>query len=513
MTLQDTIPLFFSPRGKVAKMENTWNSVPVKEDDDSQRNEKPQPLSISVSQTQLTGDADPSNNDEKGKRDGDCCGLNSSDSQIKQSSRLKFCFGCLTFLLAILLIIFLVIIPEVTQNMVDDSDLIIYEVNIINPNDISFESHVTQKFKDVSDGTHATIQMHKLSLTWNDNTGNGKKKLASLTHSNEMDITTSKVTLKSQAEVKDLEALSEFNLFAITANEFNWMIHGTATVTTSGLVIPVDIEKTLKMTGFNNFPIPPLINQINVTDGTPTVITNEIQATFTNVANIAISFGQTVEFILKSHEIIIGKGMIPNLDLKIGPFDVNATLFLSANPNTTQYDQLMKVISNFTTGLSSPVTLEQFSASTPSIQWLEAGLASMNLQSSIPGVTDELIMTVDMYPDGTLVIPFQMMMKNAIDTIFRLTHLKATIYSNDIAIATVNTDVNITLSPRATLLSPLIDSHVIYTATALQELGRLETVGSGLLDVRSSTITGAINEFRTVSSYSQDDIPATVHHA
>jgi hypothetical protein len=481
-----------------------YDSLPVKEDDHLlQRNEK---QSLSVSERQLSGDPYPSHIREANGGD-DCCGLNSSDSQIKQSSRLKFCFGCFTFLAILLPLLFLVIIPEVTQGMVDDSDLVIIEANIINPNDVSFQSHVTQKFKGV-EGTHGTIQMHKLSLQWNDGTGN--KKLAALTHSNEVDITTSKVTLKSQATVKDIDALSEFNLFAISADKFKWQIHGTATVETSGLTIPVDVDKTVDMVGFNNFPIPPVIDQINITNGTPTIITNEILATFTNDANIAISFGQDVEFTLKSEEITIGTGVIPDLDLKTGVFPVSAFVYLTATPETTEYDQLMKVISNFTTGLPSPVTMGPFKATT-TIQWLEAGLASMNLLSAIPGLTEKLITSVDMYPNGTLVIPFEMNMKNPIDTIFRLTHLKATIYSSGIAISTVDADVDITIPPRSSIISPLINANAIYTTEALTELGRLEIVGSGLLNVRS-TLTGAINEFPTLSTYAQDNVPATIHH-
>eukprot|EP00604_Paraphysomonas_vestita_P002703 CAMPEP_0174818390 /NCGR_PEP_ID=MMETSP1107-20130205/1056_1 /TAXON_ID=36770 /ORGANISM="Paraphysomonas vestita, Strain GFlagA" /LENGTH=404 /DNA_ID=CAMNT_0016030159 /DNA_START=256 /DNA_END=1470 /DNA_ORIENTATION=- len=403
--------------------------------------------------------------------------------------------------------LFLVIIPEITQHMVDESELVIIEANIINPNDVSFTSKVTQKFKDIGDAD-GTLQMHKLSLYWNDGTGN--KKLATLTHSNSIDIGTGKVTLSSQANVKDVDALSEFNLFAITANEFNWKIKGSATVETAGLSIPVDVDKTIAMKGFNNFPNPPIINQINITGGTTTEITNIIDATFINDANIAITFGQEVIFTLKSEGITIGTGYIDDLELKTGTFRIKAVVLLSA-PEDDQYTQLMKVISNFTSGYPSYVTMGPFKTAT-TIAWLEAGLNSMSLPTSIPGLTQKLINNVDMYPvDGDVNIPFTMSMSNPIDTSYSLTHIKANIYSNNILIATVNTDVQIVIPARETLTSPTIIAVANLSQEALQEIARLETVGSGLLDV-ISTLTGQINEFGTESVYKQYQVPATLHH-
>jgi hypothetical protein len=483
-----------------------YENVPSHDNDHLlERNEK---QSLSVSERYLSGDKTPPPDNSN------CCtGLNHPDPKIRQASRLKFCLSCFLFLAVLLPIIFLVIIPEVTQHMVDQSDLYIIQANIINPNDISFTSHVTQKFQNldedsISDGTE--IQMHKLSLLWNDGTGN--KKLATLTHSNAVEISTNKVTLKSQANVKDVDALTEFNLFAISAEKFQWKIHGTATVESLGLRIPVDVKKTVNMIGFNNFPIPPVIDQINITNGSPTVITNQIQATFTNDANIAITFGQDVEFTLTSDDIQIGTGLIPNLNLQTGVFPVSAMVYLSGTQGTAQYEQLMKVISNFTTGYPSPVVMGPFRA-TSTVQWLEAGLASMRLQSSIPGLTQDLINSVDMYPvDGQLAIPFTMYMTNPIDTIYKLTHITASISSNGIVISSIDADVDITIPPRESILSPTIYAIANYMdPAALEELGRLETVGTGLLNVRS-TLTGAINEFPTESTYAQDNVPATIHH-
>lgn len=401
-----------------------YGQLPTKDDDFLlQRNDK---KSLSVSERQLSGDV---SNESGGN---DCCGLNSNHPEIKKTARLKFCFGCFIFLAILLPIIFLVIISEVTQHMVDESDLVIIEANIINPNDVSFSSQVTQKFENVDD-VDGSLQMHQLSLYWND--GDGNKKLATLTHSNSLEIGSSKVKLNSQANVKDVQALSDFNLFAISADQFNWRIKGTATVKTAGLHIPVDVDKTIAMRGFNNFPVSPVIDQINITGGTSEFITNTILATFTNDANIAITFGQEVSFTLKSEGIIIGEGKIDDLELKTGTFPVKAFVQLSAS-GTTEYDQLMKVISDFTCGRDSPVTMGPFKTAT-TITWLEAGLNSMNLQTSIPGLTQKLIVSADMYPAG-VTIPFTMYMSNPIDTIYKLSHITAKIYSNGIMISTID---------------------------------------------------------------------------
>lgn len=475
-----------------------YSQVPSKDDDFLlQRNDK---KSLSVSERKMS-------EERERERESDCCGLNNQNPDIKKAARLKFCLGCVGILAVLLPLLFLVIIPQATQHLVNQSDLIILQANIINPNDISFTSKVTQKFSNVQ-SAEGTLQMHRISLLWNDGTGN--KKLASLTHSNDLTIGTNTVNLKSQANVEDVNALSEFNLFAITADIFQWKIKGTASVETSGLHIPVDINKNVQMKGFNNFPTPPIINQINITGGTSLTILNKIAATFTNDANIAITFGQNIIFTLKSEGFIIGSGIIPDLNLMTGEFPISADVTLSAVSGTSEYDQLMKVISQYTCGVDSPVTMGPFEATT-TIKWLEAGLASMNLETSIPGLKQKLIVSSDLYPTGALQIPFTMNMQNPIDTIFIVTHIKATINSNGTDISTIDSDVDITIPARSTIISPEIIANAIPTPAALTELARLQLVGFGLLDIKS-TLTGYINEFPTLSAYAQNQVPATIHH-
>lgn len=214
-----------------------------------------------------------------------------------------------------------------------------------------------------------------------------------------------------------------------------------------------------------------------------------------------IDFQQDVIFSVSSFGVVIGSGIIKDMFLKTGVFDVVANVSLSYS-NDQQYYQLMQVISNFTMGLNAPVTLGPFKTAT-TVVWLAPGLSQIYLPTFIPGLQESLIEQVDMYPPSATpdVIPFTMVMVNPIDTEISLSYIRADIFSSGFNIAFVDEAVDIVIPARSTITSPLINATIIVFD------GSHSTF---YVDI-TSLLTGKIDEFPVLFNYSQAQIITYLH--
>lgn len=197
----------------------------------------------------------------------------------------------------------------------------------------------------------------------------------------------------------------------------------------------------------------------------------------------------------------IGVGTIHNMYLKTGVFDVEADVALGYS-NDQEYHQLMQVISNFTMGLNSPISLGPFSTATP-IQWLAPGLSLISLPTFIPGLEEKLIGRVDMYPTSPtpVVIPFTMDINNPVDTEISLSYIKADIFTSGVHIAYVDSAVDIVIPAQTTVTSPLINATVIVFDGSHSQF---------YIDI-TSLLTGSIDEFPIMVNYSQYQILTEIH--
>lgn len=218
----------------------------------------------------------------------DLCGLRSQDPRTRTRARLGVCASYTVCCVVFLPLLFLVIIPAYVQALVNKSELIIIEANIINPSDVSFRSEVTQKFDNTGDIEFtADIKMRDLDLTWKDPSTGKTTHLVTLTDSNTITLESGKtVKLKSTAIVEDIEALTIFNVYVLGLDDFEWGVEGSADINGGTGDIRVDIDKKADMKGFNHFPTDVVINSIDITNGITDALISSISATITSPSNI-----------------------------------------------------------------------------------------------------------------------------------------------------------------------------------------------------------------------------------
>lgn len=385
----------------------------------------------------------------------DCMGLKSKDGYTRCKSWLCLCCGVTFVVLAIMLpIIFLVIIPQEVQHAVDNSNLTIMKVTISKPNNESFALSVDQQIKSDT-STSGRIKMKELTLCWNSDYADsvGNERLAVLSSSNSVKITNDPVTIRSTGNVVDTNALSVFNAYLITADTFKWDIKGKADVDTI-IKVEVDLEKTVVMSGFNNFPNPPDIQSVIITGGTPTVLSSTIQSKFTNAANIAIDFGQDVFFEIKSFGIKVGRGRLADMNMRTGEFSLEAFVELF-HSNDQEKNQVMQIISNYSSGLEAPISMGPFTLENKVI-WLQAGLDIMSLPASIPGVQEKVMVKIDLYPNpaNPFQVPLFLDVFNPVDVEIKVQHIYADIYSSGLKIGVVDQDVVFTVPARSNVTTP-----------------------------------------------------------
>jgi hypothetical protein len=239
-------------------------------------------------------------------------------------------------------IFFLVIVPIIVQNIVDKTDITVYHAVIANPTNTSFQASVVENI-DANTPFDSKVSLNSVILQWNHESTGGK--LAKLKAPSTLDVGKKEVTMRSPAKVKDVSAMTNFNLYAMDAEYVDWHIKGDGELTTLGMVFDVFVDCKVKLRGFDGFPVNPVIDQLNTTGGSATTLYAFIIANFTSVSNIEIDFGQDLSFFLTSDGINIGTGTIPHCTLRSGSHKYLATVEMT--PTTPQQvDQLNRVISN-----------------------------------------------------------------------------------------------------------------------------------------------------------------------
>jgi hypothetical protein len=248
----------------------------------------------------------------------------------------------LLFLLIMIPVTLLSIIPSEVTTECKETKIVILEAHISNPTNDGFDSTVLMHFTKGSP-IPATIHMHESYINWNGN-GDGDEggKMVKLTHSHQLDASTKEQKLTSKASVNDLDAFTRFNEYSITAGLLIWEMMGAATV--NAIVdVDVDLDKTVEMSGYNSFSIPPIVQDVMVTGGTVTSLLTVSNTVITSQSNMALSFGQDLHFLIKSRGVTIGIGTIPDAILSIGEFSTTSHVAMSSK-SEEEYNELMIVL-------------------------------------------------------------------------------------------------------------------------------------------------------------------------
>jgi hypothetical protein len=160
--------------------------------------------------------------------------------------------------------------------------------------------------------------------------------------------------------------------------------------------------------------------------------------------------------------------------------------------------------------LECPVQMGPFYTNT-SVVWLAPALASMSLPAVMPGLTEKLIVQVDMYPPAIPInVPFTATMNNPIDASMTVTHMTASIYSDGILLATVNADVDIYIPPRSQVVSEEINANGQTSAQALGQFTAMKAAGFGYVDVYSR-LEAYVENFPVSIVYNQMDTLTYIH--
>jgi hypothetical protein len=371
--------------------------------------------------------------------------MNDGTDKAKQCfgmSRTTFCCGCFWFNVALWLPLWLlVIIPAIMQSLVNHSDLTINSVTIMNPTSTSFTAINYQTFSNAGSIT-ANAKTSYLNINWNTPSGGH---MVQLGESNSFQVKNNKqVQMTSTATITDATAFANFNTAAITNESLTWQLQGVVDVTFV-VTAKCNINKNIEVIGFGNFQTPPNVTKVNTTGGTAFVLNNLITATMTSTSDISIDFGQTMHFLLLSEGIQIGIGSIPNYNMIAGVSTVQAEMALSFS-NELEKEQLMRVLSNYSNGFTSSVTMANFYTETP-ITWLAPALNTISMDTVMPAAPSRFVVNVTLCNpvDPEKGVPFDMLLYNPIDTDTIITHIEGNFSYHGQVFGTISTEADIHL--------------------------------------------------------------------
>jgi hypothetical protein len=414
----------------------------------------------------------------------------------------------ITFVSIIIIILLsqFVIIPAVIQSMVNSSGLDIKTILITNPTDTTFNSQCVEEFTNTG-SLSATAKMKKITIGW-DHSGGGDA--IELTEFNDLTVGGDEKwqSMISTATVINSTILSNINTYAISNEDLQWHLTGYSDIYFLGIPYEVTINKKATLNGYNSFSVSPIVHSLNTILGTTENIVTTINLTMTSLASIQMELGQSMEFIVTSNDIQIGVGSIPNYSIYNGPNNLLANITLSYS-NTIEYDQLMAILSNFTSGISSPIVMKAFST-TPSVSWLTQSLNSVKMNTVMPPSSDPFVKSFTIYYPNICSnvnknpqITLTMYNPEAIN--ISINYIYGKLYSGTQQIGYINTFQNITIEPKQTIITPRIETVPLGTGPSSEAYVSLCRAGGGFVNTHDSLLMD-IGGFAANFSYVQNNV-------
>lgn len=405
--------------------------------------------------------------------------------------------------LILLLVTFFAIIPAIMQDITDDEQLSMSTTTIFNPAEDSFEVISTISFSD-KPMLPATAKMHNTDLSWEG------VHLAVMTHNNKLNVDTPPQSLHSSVVITDVSAMSDFNIFLMDIQSFDWHIHGHADAIALNDKVDVLVEKDITMRGFDNFPVDPVIQSVSVYAGSSEVLYSLSTTLLFSPSNIALSFGQDLIFDLKSNDIKVGVGTISMASFQTGEFAVNTSIAMSfGSPAETA--EVNKVCGRFICQLPTVVTMENFRLAQP-IAWLTPALSSLRFESVLPPVQEWVIDSLDMfvYPLDVLNVLWGGHFFNPLDVVLTLYSMKCDIlFENEVIAQVDEPDIEIIIPPRTHIVSEN-DMRARTVLAHTKQVLDLLAAGGGLLDL-DCQIHNSMGDFMVDLQYVQGQVPSQVH--
>lgn len=384
---------------------------------------------------------------------------------------------------------------------------------ITNPSLDKFTSVCTQKLTNTG-SLQATALMKNIIISW-EHSGGGHA--VSLTGFNEIIVgggNDEEQTMTAVATIINNTALADINTYAVTNDEVTWHFTGNIDVTYY-ITVNVNIDKYVTLHGYNSFPVEPLQNSIKIWGGNQNSLHCTLNVTMYSSATIEMELGQTMYFNIRNEGIIIALGSIPNYFIHAGPNSVTANITLTYN-NNEQYNQVMKVFSNYTSGFESPVQLVDF-YTIPSYPWLQPSLNTIQMNSYFPSSAASILHFYLYSPfDPLKDIYVQIVMYNGEDVDVNIHHVYGKLYYKDVQIGYVDTSntidfAGIFIPPKSNVTTIKLLTTANMAPASVKAYKALVSAGGGLVDTWDLTIMN-ISTFVANFSYVQKDVELTVIH-
>jgi hypothetical protein len=398
-----------------------------------------------------------------------------------------------------------VAIPAYMQFLTWKNDITISSIALINPSEDGFQSSVVESFS-ANCPVSAEVKMNNdVTLSWH-HAGGGE--VVKLTDSSVIPVSTELANLNSVGLVVNRTAFTNFNSYAISADYVDWQIKGTAVVS-AFVDATVSVNKVVRLSGFSGFSVPPVVESLNVTDGSIKEMIASLRATLTSTSDIELHFGQELLFSIFSNNIYVGYGVIADAKMLRGPFTVLSDTHLTYTSDGEK-TQLMDVLSNYSNGIDAAVTMRDFRTLTP-VSWIQPALSTISLSAVFPGMKDKFIQSSILYkPRNPLNgVDFTLDLYNPQHCAIVITGLVAMIFYEDKEIGSLSepTGLSISIPPLGRVTSPIL--HADPHPAGVQAYKDLINAGFGYVDVQSVTYLSVV-DFASELNLRQDGIPTTV---
>ncbi len=397
------------------------------------------------------------------------------------------------------------IIPAIIQSIVDQSDLTLESTEISDIQTNSFTSTTVVQFSNVNGPSGVKIELKSTNIEWDH--GNFGT-MVQLGHSNTLNVKNNvDTTMTSEATVTNPAAFAAFNTYLMHNEEGVWSLSGKAEVTFLVKATVNINNKQLIFQGFNNFSVAPVVRQTNLTSGTTEILYSQALVSMTSLSNVQLSLNQNLYFRFEYEGEVLGVGHIPDYVMRPGTVDMMSYIAFS-HTTSPQEEALMKLLSRYSRGIDTNVTMRQF-YSTPDIAWLAPALSSISMETTLPAVKETMVKGITIYNKiNPTKLPFTLTLYNPQSITVTISSIVGNLTIGATKIADVNQpniSPPIVIQPFSTVTSQQLQSESYVNSASI----KLLTDGSGLGNLYN-VIGAKFGSFPASFLYTQNNVPLTV---
>jgi hypothetical protein len=237
---------------------------------------------------------------------------------------------------------------------------------------------------------------------------------------------------------------------------------------------------TTGLVGLNGLTTyPTIIDSVDVTGGTPDATSLAVGLTLVNPSNLNLSVGDTT-FQLSNEGVFLGNATLADLHLSPGENSYISTAFF--DPNVAPIG--LETLNRFIAGLDTQLNITGFAGSSP-IESLAASLIDIKLNSTLPGLTKNLVVSANLTVLPTTGVTNNVAnsivyLANPFSSAITITSITATASSHGIYLADIDTQLVFPAAGKATSASPNVPLTINLYPPDLFGLLRALAVDAGL---------------------------------